>query len=46
LDALDSSTLTDSDLKTILLTKNAKKFVIARELIYASRFCFWLGIDD
>uniref|UniRef100_A0A914KQE1 Uncharacterized protein n=1 Tax=Meloidogyne incognita TaxID=6306 RepID=A0A914KQE1_MELIC len=37
LDALDSSTLSDSDLKTILLSKNAKKFVIARELIYASR---------
>nr|CAD2183352.1 unnamed protein product [Meloidogyne enterolobii] len=44
LDALDSSTLTDSDLKTILLTKNAKKFVIARELIYASSSKFLLPL--
>uniref|UniRef100_A0A1I8BQV7 SAM domain-containing protein n=1 Tax=Meloidogyne hapla TaxID=6305 RepID=A0A1I8BQV7_MELHA len=36
LDALDSSTLTDSDLQCILLSQNAKRFVIARELLYAS----------
>ncbi|KAF7636404.1 hypothetical protein Mgra_00004189 [Meloidogyne graminicola] len=35
-DALDTEKLTDNDLQLILLSPNAKKFVIARELLYAS----------
>ncbi|KAI3413962.1 hypothetical protein GPALN_011432 [Globodera pallida] len=37
--SVDTSTLSDEDLQKVLLSPNAKKFAIARELLYADGMC-------